>query len=71
MNSDNGDYNCNGDLFYGKGDLTAYSRKNVRERVAGDVEAFLTAGGSIEKIPVNVMADPPTKPGNSYGSRPI
>lgn len=47
------------------------SRERVRSTLDSDIEAFLQAGGDIDNIEPNVMADPPRKPENSYGSRPI
>lgn len=47
------------------------SREKLRNQVDNEVEAFLKAGGSINKIEPNVMADPPRKPSSNYGSRPI
>ena len=47
------------------------SRKKLRNKVDSEVENFLNAGGSINKIEANVMADPPRKPTSNYGSRPI
>ncbi len=50
---------------------TLNARKAVRDQLEDDIEAFLAAGGSVQKIDVNVMADPPTKPVSKYGGRPI
>jgi len=47
------------------------SRKKLRNKMNGDVEAFLQNGGSINQVEPNVMADPPRKPTSNYGSRPI
>jgi hypothetical protein len=47
------------------------SRKKLRNKMNGDVEAFLKSGGSINQVEPNVMADPPRKPTSNYGSRPI
>lgn len=47
------------------------SRETLRNKVDSEVEAFLKAGGQINKIEPNVMADPPRKPTSNYGSRPI
>lgn len=47
------------------------SRQKLRTQVDSEVEAFLKAGGSIDEIEPNVMADPPRKPTSNYGSRPI
>jgi hypothetical protein len=50
---------------------TPNASQAVREQLDNDVEAFLAAGGSVQEIEVNVMADPPTKPVSKYGGRPI
>ncbi len=47
------------------------SRKKLRDKVDTEVEKFLNAGGAINEIEPNVMADPPRKPTSNYGSRPI
>ncbi len=47
------------------------SRQKLRSKMDNEVEAFLKAGGSINEIEPNVMADPPRKPTSNYGSRPI
>jgi len=47
------------------------SRCRVREKMRRDIEAFLDGGGNIHQIDPHVMADPPRKPQNHYGGRPI
>lgn len=42
-----------------------------RERLNAEIENFLAQGGAINHIDPNVMADPPRKPENKYGSHPI
>lgn len=42
-----------------------------REELDRQIEAFLASGGKISSIDANVMADPPKKPENRYGSHPI
>jgi hypothetical protein len=42
-----------------------------RERLNQEIERFLLSGGCISHIDENVMADPPRKPENKYGSHPI
>jgi|GEM_PF-3029490 len=55
--------------------LAAHGRpqhqESVRSELDEQVQAFLKQGGEIEEIEPNVMADPPQKPSNNYGSRPI
>ena len=50
---------------------TVASRARLRTQMDADIEKFLSKGGTISEIEPNVTADPPTKPQNSYGSRPI
>ena len=47
------------------------SRQKLRAQLQSEVEAFLARGGVIQQIDSNVTSDPPQKPGNNYGSRPI
>lgn len=61
-----------------EGSITACSsespenlRRNVRQQLSSDVEAFLKGGGNVEKVADNVRADPPRKPNMTYGSAPI
>ena len=42
-----------------------------RDRLNQEVEAFLAVGGKISHVDTDVMADPPRKPENKYGSHPI
>ncbi|ODS24126.1 hypothetical protein AB835_05185 [Candidatus Endobugula sertula] len=42
-----------------------------RETLNRQIEEFLANGGRISAIDPNVMADPPKKPENRYGSHPI
>jgi hypothetical protein len=35
------------------------------------MEEFLAKGGKVVEVEPNVVADPPKKPDNKYGSRPI
>lgn len=45
----------------------AAAREQLRKQLAADVEAFLSEGGEIEDVPINVRADPPKRPENNYG----
>ena len=61
-----------------EGSITACSsespenlRRNVRQQLSSDVEAFLKGGGNVEKVADKVRADPPRKPNMTYGSAPI
>jgi hypothetical protein len=42
-----------------------------RDRLNQEVAAFLAIGGQINHVDTDVMADPPRKPENKYGSHPI
>lgn len=42
-----------------------------RDSLNAQIEAFLNTGGRIDLVEANVMADPPKKPENKYGSQPI
>ncbi len=42
-----------------------------RQQLNDQIEAFIASGGKISAIAPNVMADPPKKPENKYGSHPI
>jgi hypothetical protein len=42
-----------------------------RERLNTEIEMFLSGGGEINRIDPNIMADPPKRPENKYGSHPI
>jgi hypothetical protein len=46
-------------------------QENIRTELQSQVELFIRGGGEIQEIEPNVMADPPQKPTNNYGSRPI
>ena len=47
------------------------ARRQVREQLETDVEAFLRKGGQIVEIADDVRADPPKKPESKYGTRSI
>ncbi len=42
-----------------------------RDELNRQIEEFLSSGGTISEIAPNIMADPPKKPENKYGSHPI
>ncbi len=52
-------------------ELSASSKKAEQEELSQQIEAFLKAGGKIDVIEPNVLADPPKKPVSNYGSQPI
>ncbi len=46
---------------------TIEARSADRSRLAGDVEAYLSAGGEIAEVPRDLRTDLPKKPQNNYG----
>lgn len=50
---------------------TINAKERIRAQLDLDIDAFLSRGGAIVEVDVNVTADPPTKPVTSYGGRPI
>lgn len=51
--------------------LTEKQRKEIRDSLDRDIEAFLSRGGQVQQIADNVRADPPRKPNINYGAAPI
>ena len=47
------------------------AKQKERDALAKAMEEFLARGGAVQEIEPNVVADPPKKPDNKYGSRPI
>ena len=47
------------------------AKQKERDALARAMEEFLARGGQVQQIDSNVVADPPKKPDNKYGSRPI
>ncbi|MBV4461323.1 MULTISPECIES: transcriptional regulator SutA [Pseudomonas] len=53
-------------------ELPSMEAKNKeRDALAKAMEEFLARGGKVVEVEANVVADPPKKPDNKYGSRPI
>ena len=53
-------------------ELPSVEAKNKeRDALAEAMEEFLARGGKVQEVEANVVADPPKKPDNKYGSRPI
>jgi hypothetical protein len=53
-------------------ELPSVEAKNKeRDALARAMEEFLSKGGKVQEVEANVVADPPKKPDNKYGSRPI
>ena len=47
------------------------AKQKERDALARAMEEFLARGGKVQEGEANVVADPPKKPDNKYGSRPI
>jgi hypothetical protein len=47
------------------------AKQKERDALARAMEEFLSRGGKVQEVDVNVVADPPKKPESKYGSRPI
>jgi len=47
------------------------AKQKEREALDRAIQEFLARGGRVQEIGTNVLADPPKKPENKYGSRPI
>ncbi|MGX1124598.1 transcriptional regulator SutA [Pseudomonas defluvii] len=47
------------------------AKQKERDALAKAMEEFLARGGKVQEVEPNVVADPPKKPDNKYGSRPI
>ncbi len=47
------------------------AKEAERRRLQAEIEAYLAKGGQIDRIPANVVADPPKKPESNYGGQPI
>lgn len=47
------------------------AKQKERDALARAMEEFLSRGGKVQEVEANVVADPPKKPDNKYGSRPI
>ena len=53
-------------------ELPSVEAKNKeRDALARAMEEFLAKGGKVQEVEANGVADPPKKPDNKYGSRPI
>jgi hypothetical protein len=47
------------------------AKQKERDALARAMDEFLSRGGKVQEVEVNVVADPPKKPESKYGSRPI
>jgi hypothetical protein len=52
-------------------DRTVSSRAHIRNELSDQIQAFLSRGGRINEVEPLLRADPPRKPGNDYGGRPL
>ncbi|WP_320822164.1 hypothetical protein [Reinekea sp.] len=43
----------------------------IRQQMADELAAYLQTGGAVTEVKQGHRADPPRKPENKYGSRPI
>ena len=50
---------------------TVNAKERIRSQLDSDIEAYLSKGGAITEVDVNVTADPPSKPVSKYGGRAI
>jgi hypothetical protein len=50
--------------------MPSIEAKNKDDALAKAMEEFLSRG-KVQEVEANVVADPPKKPDNKYGSRPI
>lgn len=50
---------------------TPRCNEDVRQQLADEMAAFLAKGGAVKEVERGFRADPPKKPENKYGSRPI
>lgn len=50
---------------------TPRCNEDARQQLAAEMEAFLANGGAVNEVERGFRADPPKKPENKYGSRPI
>ena len=57
--------------FRPRDDNSLFARERLRRQLQDDIAAFLQRGGKITEVPPNVTADPPRKPENHYGDRPL
>ena len=47
------------------------AKQKERDALQRAMDEFLSKGGRVQEVEANVVADPPKKPDNKYGSRPI
>lgn len=50
---------------------TPKTNAQLRQQMEDEVAAFLARGGCVTEVASGKRADPPRKPENKYGSRPI
>ena len=50
---------------------TVESRKRLRKILDAQIQEFIAKGGEIQEVDTHITSDPPKKPQNFYGNRPI
>ena len=50
---------------------TMNAKKSVQDQLELDMQAFVSKGGTIEQVEINLSTDPPIKPTSKYGGGPI
>jgi hypothetical protein len=46
-------------------------KDTIRQQMADEISAYLQLGGAVTEVKQGHRADPPRKPENRYGSRPL
>jgi len=59
------------DINEGDAVRTMSSKKNMQSQLEIDMAAFLSKGGRIQEVDMNISADPPVKPTSKYGGGSI
>lgn len=50
---------------------TMNAKKSIQSQLEMDMAAFLSKGGRIQEVDMNISADPPVKPTSKYGGGSI
>lgn len=50
---------------------TMNAKKSIQSQLEIDMAAFLSKGGRIQEVDMNISADPPVKPTSKYGGGSI
>ncbi|MBL4679776.1 MAG: hypothetical protein JKY88_03505 [Pseudomonadales bacterium] len=59
------------DINEGDSVRTMNSKKNMQSQLEIDMAAFLSKGGRIQEVDMNISTDPPIKPTSKYGGGSI